>query len=267
MNVNKLTAGGTAQPSNSVQGGVPRRFNHNAQSQLQVQEKKKISEFMDITETEFLDLVSERDILAAEIIFTRTGQQYTSQCYELLQQYEKTAAQFERTLANQSASSHHVNETIQASIFAEMEVILVDQRKDEQRKAVDSRLTEIEKNVVIIQQQTTEILKKIEGNDLDSFDRNLHKAVSSIQEKIQEIEEISKNMQRSYIQRLTKILDTRKQAETNFLEERKKLTSMIKDLEILYQRRNETFQSRLKKELSLMKSAYDKLKDENGKMK
>lgn len=71
-------------------------------------------------------------------------------------------------------------------------------------------------------------------------------------------------MQRSYIQRLTKILDTRKQAEGNFLEERKKLTSMIRDLEILYQRRNESFQSRLKKELSLMKSAYDKLKDENG---
>lgn len=71
-------------------------------------------------------------------------------------------------------------------------------------------------------------------------------------------------MQKSYVQRLTKILDTRKQAEHNFLEERKKLTAMVRDLEVLYQRRNETFQSRLKKELTMLKSAYDKLKDENG---
>ena len=144
---------------------------------------------------------------------------------------------------------------------------MITQGKDSQRKAIDSRLTEIEKSMMSIHKLTAEIVSRIETNNLDSFEKNINKAVNTVFERVKELEEISKSVQRSYVQRLTKILDTRKQAETSFLDERKKLTSMIKDLEILYQRRNDTFQSRLKKELSMMKAAYDKLKDENGKQR
>lgn len=121
--------------------------------------------------------------------------------------------------------------------------------------------------ILDVQKQVSEQAKKIESNDLASFDRYITQSVNSIFDKVQELEQISRSMQKSYVQRLTKILETRKQAETSFLEERKKFAFMVKDLEILYQQRNESFQSRLKKELSLMKTAYDKLKDENGRLR
>lgn len=135
MNVNKLSGGGQDKKAQPQATNVPRRFNHNAQSQQPVQEKKKISDFMDITEAEFVDLVSERDILAAEIIFTRTGQQYSSQCFEVLQQYEKTAAKLEHALAAGFEASLQANEAVQSSIFAEMEVATA---YSEQRRASQS---------------------------------------------------------------------------------------------------------------------------------
>lgn len=141
------------------------------------------------------------------------------------------------------------------------------QRKDEQRREIDSRMLSIEELILDVQKEVKEQTKKIENNDLVSFDRYLTKSVNAIFEKVQELEQISRSMQKSYVQRLTKILDTRKQAEASFLEERKRLAALVKDLDVLYQQRNDSFQSRLKKELSLMKTAYDKMKDENGTYK
>ncbi len=110
----------------------------------------------------------------------------------------------------------------------------------------------------------SELLTRVNKNDIDDFDRHLNRSLNSIIERVNEMDEVSKSMQRNYIQRLTKILETRKQAEVNFLDERKKFTSMIRDIEMAYQRKNEAFQLRLKKELTLIKNAYDKIKDENG---
>jgi flagellar hook-basal body complex protein FliE len=141
------------------------------------------------------------------------------------------------------------------------------QRKDEQRREIDNRMLSIEELILDVQREVKEQTKKIENNDLVSFDRYLTKSVNAIFEKVQELEQISRSMQKSYVQRLTKIIDTRKQAEASFLEERKRLAALVKDLDVLYQQRNESFQSRLKNELSLMKTAYDKMKDENGTYK
>ena len=141
------------------------------------------------------------------------------------------------------------------------------QRKDEQRREIDSRMLSIEELILDVQREVKEQTKKIENNDLVSFDRYLTKSVNAIFEKVQELEQISRSMQKSYVQRLTKIIDTRKQAEASFLEERKRLAALVKDLDVLYQQRNESFQSRLKNELSLMKTAYDNMKDENGTYK
>lgn len=141
------------------------------------------------------------------------------------------------------------------------------QRKDEQRREIDSRMLSIEELILDVQREVNEQTKKIENNDLVSFDRYLTKSVNAIFEKVQELEQISRSMQKSYVQRLTKIIDTRKQAEASFLEERKRLAALVKDLDVLYQQRNESFQSRLKNELSLMKTAYDNMKDENGTYK
>ena len=126
-------------------------------------------------------------------------------------------------------------------------------------------MSDIEELIQGMRRQISDQAKKFEANSIDSFDKYISKSVNSIFEKVQELEQISSNMQKSYVQRLTKILETRKQAEASFLDERKKLTSLVKDLEILYQRRNESFQGSLKKELALLKSAYDKMKDENGR--
>lgn len=126
-------------------------------------------------------------------------------------------------------------------------------------------MASIEELIQGMRKQISDQGKKFEANNIDSFDKYISQSITTVFDKVQELEQISRNMQRSYVQRLNKLLETRKQAETSFLEERKKLTSLVKDLEILYQRKSECFQTNLKKELSLMKSAYDKLKDENGR--
>jgi hypothetical protein len=90
-------------------------------------------------------------------------------------------------------------------------------------------------------------------------------SISKINDKLEELEDINRSMQSGYISRLQRIVETRKEAEAKFLEERQMFTRIVKDLEIAYQYKQEAFQSRLKKELVLTKNAYDKLKDDNGK--
>lgn len=117
MNVQKLS-----NNSKNQQGQDKRKFEHNAQSVSEVIEKRKISEYLDITESEFIDLVNERDLLASEIIFTRTGAKYSSDCYDMLQQCEKTAEKLQGELQSRFDASVKANTVIQDSIFAEMEV-------------------------------------------------------------------------------------------------------------------------------------------------
>lgn len=126
MNIQKLgTLGGNQKkPGQERENERPRRFRHNAESVNIVEENKKISDFLDITEAEFIDLVSERDLLATEIIFTRTGNQYSSHCHEQLQQYEKLARSLEHNLKERFETSLKANSVIQDSIFAEIEVSL-----------------------------------------------------------------------------------------------------------------------------------------------
>lgn len=146
MNVQKLNSGGLGQDLGR------RKFDHNAQSMSEVAEKKKISEYLDITETEFIDLVNERDLLASEIIFTRNGAQYSSVCYDMLQKCEKTAEQFQTALQKRFDASLKANSVIQDSIFAEIEVksshsaqrraTQRDRRADDQHRRIDPRCSE-----------------------------------------------------------------------------------------------------------------------------
>ena len=140
------------------------------------------------------------------------------------------------------------------------------QRRNAEREQISKKVEEIDKSVHGIISKMSELLSRIGKNDVDDFDRYLNRSLNSIIERVNEMDEVSKSMQRNYIQRLSKILETRKQAEVNFLDERKKFTDMIRDIEMAYQRKNEAFQSRLKKELTLLKNAYDKIKDENGSL-
>ena len=109
-----------------------------------------------------------------------------------------------------------------------------------------------------------EIVIKVTKNDLEAVDRLLMGSISKLNDKLEELEDINRSMQAGYISRLQRIVETRKEAEAKFLEERQLFTRIVRDLEIAYQQKQEAFQSRLKKELVLTKNAYDKLKDDNG---
>lgn len=105
----------------------------------------------------------------------------------------------------------------------------------------------------------------IQKNELDSFESFISSKMNLMMDRVIELEEFNSSCQKSYLQRLTKLIETRKTAESSFMEERKRFTSIIKDLENAFQKKNEVFQVRLQKEMIVMKDAYDKLKDENGR--
>jgi len=130
---------------------------------------------------------------------------------------------------------------------------------------VNEKIESIDMVIRDLQAQMQNLADRVKENDIESFDRYVSRSINTLFEKVQELEQMNKNMQNNYIQRLSKLLETRKQAEINFLEERRKFASVVKDVEMAYQRKNEAFEARLKKELLLTKAAYDKLKDENGK--
>ena len=127
-------------------------------------------------------------------------------------------------------------------------------------------MAEIDRTVKDVVSKMTLVMENVAKNNLEDFQAHLESSLAGVVSKVGQMDELSKSMQRNYIQRLSKILETRKQAEVNFLEERKKFTSMVRDVEMAYQRKNEAYHSKLKKELVLLKSAYDKVKDENGRL-
>ena len=139
------------------------------------------------------------------------------------------------------------------------------QKRSADRKLIEGKLLEIDRTMGEVVNGSREIVMKVTKNDLEAIDRLLMGSISKINDKLEELEEINRSMQSGYISRLQRIVDTRKEAEAKFLEERQLFTKIVRDLEIAYQQKQEAFQSRLKKELILTKNAYDKLKDDNGR--
>ena len=115
MNINKLGANKGGDQNNS-------RKDNNRQSAVPIPEKKKVIDFHEVSEEQYYDVVKERDLLADEIIFTRSQTQYTSHCYDLLEKYEKYAEDFQGSLQNSYDATLKANSIIQDSIFNEIDV-------------------------------------------------------------------------------------------------------------------------------------------------
>lgn len=78
-----------------------------------------------------------------------------------------------------------------------------------------------------------------------------------------EFESVMSESQKMYRSKLEKILDMRRQAERNFLEERQKFSSVVADLEAAFQRKEENFQEKLKRDYQIIEKNYLDLKNDN----
>lgn len=119
---------------------------------------------------------------------------------------------------------------------------------------MNEKIESIDMVIRDLQAQMQNLADRVKENDIESFDRYVSRSINTLFEKVQELEQMNKNMQNNYIQRLSKLLETRKQAEINFLEERRKFASVVKDVEMAYQRKNEAFEARLKKGVTFNQS-------------
>jgi hypothetical protein len=86
-------------------------------------------------------------------------------------------------------------------------------------------------------------------------------------DKLLEFESIIAESQSVYRSKLEKILDMRRQAEKNFLEERQKFSSVVHDLETAFLLKEENFQERLKRDYEIIERNYFELKNDNCKAK
>lgn|SRR3990167_4932627 len=111
MNVSKLK-----------QGTGPRDRNAQTVVQSDVQAKRRMIEYGDITEDEYYDLVRERDVLAQEVQFNRTSADYSAHCFQLLSKYEKYSVEFLDSLQQQYDSAAKTTVALHAAIFEEVEV-------------------------------------------------------------------------------------------------------------------------------------------------
>ena len=123
MNINRLSNTGTTPlPQNRPTSKPFGKKDPNSQSGPEFRENYLANEFTDLKEEEYIELVKERDILAEEIIFVRSGSQYTSHCYDLLLKYEKYSEEFFEGLETRQKSTLKAVSSMQEGIFEEMEV-------------------------------------------------------------------------------------------------------------------------------------------------
>lgn len=157
------------------------------------------------------------------------------------------------------------NQTIEISEHYDMLIKESQNQKEVLRELLDQKISEIGvdlKKVVTVFEDCTKHLK---NQNFKVLKQKVNGHVSQMNDKLLQFETVISDSQGAYRSRLEKILETRRQAEVNFLEERRKFVLIVKDLEKAYSKRQEEFKERLKREYDVIEDSYFKLKNENGK--
>lgn len=137
-------------------------------------------------------------------------------------------------------------------------------QKEALRSVLDSKITLITENLGKIVQVVEETTHHLKSQNFEIVKEKVNNQIEEMNDKMLEFEHIISESQLAYRSRLEKILETRRQAEVNFSEERKKFVKVVKDLETAYVRKGEEYHDRVKREYELIEDSYFKLKHENG---
>jgi hypothetical protein len=138
-------------------------------------------------------------------------------------------------------------------------------QKDRLRDLVDQKIVNINSNLETISDVIADCGERLKSTNFEIIREKVHEQIEEINQKILEFEHILRESQMAYRQRLDKILATRRQAEINFLEERKNFAEVVTDLEEAYVNREDAYKERIDKEYKLIEENYFQLKHENCK--
>lgn len=157
------------------------------------------------------------------------------------------------------------NQTVQISNHYDKLISESQNQKEALRELLDKKIANIGKNLAKVVQVFEECSVQLKSQSFEAVKEKVNSQIEEMNDKLLEFEHIISESQQAYRGRLEKILETRRQAEINFLEERKKFVSVIKDLENAYLKKGEEYKERLKREYQIIEDSYFKLKHENGK--
>ena len=133
------------------------------------------------------------------------------------------------------------------------------------RNLIDNKIVEINANVRQIRSIFESCAELLKSQNFEIIKKRVNLQIHATSDKLNEFETMMQGIHQAYRARLEKILGTRRQAEVNFMEERKRFMSVVAELEKAYLNKEEFMKQSLSKRFELMESNYLKLKHENGK--
>lgn len=137
-------------------------------------------------------------------------------------------------------------------------------QKEELRELIDKKVVEIERKIYNVIIGCEDCLSSIKTQSYERSRDVLMEQIKIVTEKMSEFETIIIHSQDAYRLKINQLLESRKEAEIQFLEERAKFASILQELEKAYEIKAKSVESTISQELNSMKELYFKVKYENG---